>query len=245
MDRKIIQFVVRFLQLVSINILLCCCTAKREIIPYQQSQDKQKVNVGLSVNKSANFSFSISTSDPIILRTFVMQGFDLSFSGEYAYMVRVPSAKDVEKFISHHPGEVKATMQGNQEKRPDIRPVLEALNKTDVFIYLKGKKAGKVKKFNVNIDPSTGTLLYSITLPNIYSMDLPISVNLTSRKLVNNDEFTSGQFPDRNTSDRPQPFGVGQSSRSNDNQKELSITYHFGKPSAQQQRKSQPTEFRF
>ena len=244
MDRKIFQLVGRILQLVLI-CSLCSCAVKREVIPYQQSQNKQKVNVGFSINKNANFSFTVSTEDPVVLRTFVMQGFYLTFSGEHEYMVKVPSAKDVENLISHHPGEVKATLQGNQEKRPDIRPVLEALNKTDVFIYLKGKKAGKVKKFNVNIDPASGTLTYSITLPNIYTMDLPLSVNLLSRREVENDEFHEGQQPNRNTSERPQPFGVGQPARPNDNQKELSISYYFGKPSATPQRQSLPTEIRF
>ena len=244
MDCKIFQLVGRFLQLVLI-VSLCSCAAKREIIPYQQSQDKQKINVGLNVNKNANFSFTVSTKDPIMLRTFVMQGFNLTFSGEYEYMVKIPSAKDVEKLISHHPGEVKATLQDGQEKRPDIRPVLEALNKTDVFVYPKGKKAGKVKKFNVSINPESGMLTYSIVLPNIYTMDLPSSVNLLSRREVENDEFQEGRHPNRNTSERPQPFGVGQPTRPNDNQKEISINYYFGKPAANQHRQALPTEIRF
>ncbi len=244
MDRKVFQLVGRFLQLVLI-LSLYSCAAKREVIPYQQSQNKQKVNVGFNINKNANFSFMVSTEDPVVLRTLVMQGFYLTFSGEHEYMVKVPSAKDVENLISHHPSEVKATLQGNQEKRPDIRPVLEALNKTDVFIYLKGKKAGKVKKFNVNIDPANGTLTYSIMLPNIYTMDLPLSVNLLSRREVENDEFHEGQQLNRNTSERPQPFGVGQPARPNDNQKELSISYYFGKLSATPQRQSLPAEIRF
>lgn len=244
MDRKVFQLVGRFLQLVLI-LSLCSCAAKREVIPYQQSQNKQNVSVGLGVSDNANFSFSVSTVDPVVLRTFIMQGFSLDFRGQYAYSVKVPCAKDVEKAISHHPGEVKATMQGNKEKRPDIRPILEALNKVDVFIYAKGKKAGKVKTFNVSIDPATGQLLYSITLPNIYSMNLPVSVTLTSKREIDEDEIVPGQFHDRNESDRPQPFGVGQPSRSNDNQKELTINYAFGRPTTSQQRQFLPTEIHF
>ena len=244
MDRKVFQLVGRILQLVLI-CSLCSCAAKREIIPYQQSQNKQNVSVGLGVSDNANFSFTVSTVDPVVLRTFIMQGFSLDFKGQYAYSVKIPCAKDVEKAISHHPGEVKATMQGENEKRPDIRPILEALNKVDVFIYAQGKKAGKVKKFNVSINQETGQLLYIITLPNIYSMDLPVSVTLTSKRVVEGDEFTLGQFPDRNESDRPQPFGVGQPSRPNDNQKELSISYTFGKPASAQSRQSLPTEIHF
>lgn len=225
---------IRLLQL-ALVLSLCSCTAKRDIVPYQQSQDKQDVIIELSINKNANFSFAVSTYNPVVLRTLVMQGFNLSFAGKHEYMVKIPSAKDVEKFISHHPGEIKATIQGNQEKRPDIRPVLEALNKSEVFIYLKGKKAGKVKNFSANIDSESGTLTYSITLPNIYSIDLPVSVNLLSECEANNDEFNQGHFHDRNTSDCPQPFGVDQPFRPNDSKKNLSINYYFEKPSTPQQ----------
>lgn len=244
MDHKVFQLVGRFLQLVLI-CSLCSCAAKREIIPYQQSQNKQNVSVGLSVNENANSSFTVSTVDPVVLRTFIMQGFSLDFRGQYAYSIKVPCAKDVEKAISHHPGEVKATMQGANEKRPDIRPILEALNKVDVFIYAKGKKVGKVKKFNVSIEPATGQLLYSITLPNIYGMNLPVTITLTSRREIERDELMSGQFQNRNESDRPQPFGVGQPSRPNDNQKELTISYTFGKPATKQPGQSLPSEIRF
>lgn len=217
----------RLLQIILIA-LACSCASNKTIIPYQQNQVKQKVNVGLNVDQKANFSFTVSTQDPVELRTFVMQGFDVVFSGEYEYMVKVPSAKDVENLISRHPGEVKATLQGDKEKRPDIKPVLEALNKTEVYIFVKGKKMGKVKKFNVSVDPASGTLTYAITLPTVYSMNLPFSVSLLSQRAVENDEFNGSQYQNRNTSDRPQPFGVGQQTRPDDKQKELSIKYYFG-----------------
>lgn len=217
-----------FLQLALI-LSICNCAPKREIVTYNSSQEKQNVNVGLNVNDNANFSFTVSTSEPVILRTFIMQGFELAFSGEYEYVIRVPSAKDVENFVSRHPGEVRATIQDNQEKRPDIRPVITALNKTDVFIYHNGEKAGKVKNFTVSIDPQTGVLRYSIMLPNIYSMDLPISVDILSKRKISDDEFDSDQFNVENSSDRPQPFGVGQPSQPDDKQRELSINYYFGR----------------
>lgn len=244
MDRKVFQLVGRILQLVLI-CSFCCCSAKREIIPYQQSHNNQNVSVGLEVNDNSNFTFTVSTVDPIVLRTFIMQGFSLDFSGNFAYSIKVPSAKDVEKDITHHPGEVRASMQGDHEKRPDISPVLVALNKEDVFIYSQGKKVGKVKKFNVSIDQATGLLHYSITLPNIYSMDLPVSVTITSKREAEVDEFASGQFTDRNESERPQPFGIGQPPHPNDNQKELKISYTFEKPATSQTRQSLPTDFRF
>lgn len=229
MDEKSIQLVGRFLQLVLIVLTCSCTTTKKEIIPYNQSQSQQKVNVTLNVGKNANFEFNVSTDDAIALRTFLMQGFELTFKGEYTYSIKIPSAKDVEGSISHHPGEVKATMQGDSEKRPDVRPLLEALNKEDVFIYLKEKKAGKVKSFKASIEPATGELTYDIILPNIYSMDLPISVTLTSSQTIKDDEFTNGQFANRNKSERPQPFGVGQVA-ADQRQRNITLNFQFNKP---------------
>lgn len=230
MDYKGFQLVGRILQLVLMLSLCGCATTKREVIPYNQSQTQQKVGVTMTVGKNANFQFDVSTDDAVALRTFIMQGFELTFSGDHSYMVKIPSAKDVEEKITHHPGEVKATMEGENEKRPDIRPVLEALNKEDVFIYLNDKKAGKVKSFNASIDPETGVLTYAIVLPNIYTMDLPISVVLTSSQSVNDDEFTNGQFVDRNEAERPQPFGVGQQTTNEQPQRNLTLKYQFNKP---------------
>lgn len=231
MDKKGIRLVGIFLQLVLIVLTCSCATTKKETRTYNQSLSQQSVNLKLSIGKNANFEFEISTDDAVALRTFIMQGFELNFNGDYSYTVSIPSAKDVENNINRHPGEVKASMQGESEKRPDIRPVVEALNKEDVFIYHKGKKAGKVKSFKTNIDPSTGVLTYDIVLPNIYTMDLPISVTLTSTQSVKEDEFSNGKFVIRNETERPQPFGVGQPA---DNQKQRNLTfkYTFKKPTS-------------
>ena len=208
----------------------CGCTAQKEVVTYQQTQQRDRVSLAFGVGKKANFAFDVSTDDPVVLRMFLMQGFDLRFHGVYDYTVKVPSAKDVENMITHHPGEVKATMQGDSEKRPDIRPVIEALNKAEVFIYNDGRKAGEVKSFHVAIDPQNGVLNYSIVIPNIYSMDLPIGVELTSRRVSGENEFDNGQFPNRNTSGRPQPFGVGDSDRGHTPGQDLTLTFRFDKP---------------
>ena len=235
MKLKVFQLIGRFMLSMSL-LLLIGCASKRVMIPYNQSQSKQNVSVGLEVNDKANFSFTISTVDPVVLRTFIMQGFSLDIKGKYRYSVKIPCAKDVEKSISHHPGEVKATLQGENEKRPDIRPVLEALNKLDVFIYADGKKEGKARKFNVSIDRSTGRLSYSIVLPDNYRMDMPVYVALISRKEIEKDEFLPDHFPDRNKSSRPQPFGIGRPFQHGDPQKNLEICYKFDTPVPSHQR---------
>lgn len=230
MGKKGIRLVggfIRLLQILIVGVLINGCSSSKVLIPTEQTMTKSKVEMSYIVDKSTN-SIEVSTSDPVVLRTFIMQGFSLSVSGQYAYTIHIPSAKDVESEISHHPGEVKATMQGNSEKRPDIRPVLEALNKVDAEIYSKaGKKVGKAKKFSVSIEPQSGVLTYKISLSNTFSMNMPVNVTLSSVPIEGGDEFNSGHFANRNESDHRQPFGVGQPQRPNEGQREITIKYSF------------------
>lgn len=230
MDKKSIRLVGRFIRLLQLLILVLVldgCSATKVLLPSEQSLTKSKVEMTYTVDKSTN-SIEVSTSDPVVLRTFIMQGFSLTISGQYAYIVKIPSAKDVESNISHHPGEVKATMQGNAEKRPDIRPVLEALNKVDALIYSKkGEKIGKAKNFSVGINPQTGLLTYNISLSSTYSMNMPVNVILASTPVEGGDEFNTGQFTNRNESNHPQPFGVGQPQQPNYGQRDITIKYSF------------------
>lgn len=230
MDKKSIRLAgisLRLLQALIIVPLFAGCITAKTLTPANQTLNKSKIEMSYVVDKSTN-TITVSTSDPVVLRTFIMQGFSLSISGNLAYTVKIPSAKDVESKISHHPGEVKATMQGDSEKRPDIRPVIEALNKVDASIYSKtGKKAGKAKNFTVTINPQTGILSYKIYLSNSYSMNMPVTVSLTSIPIAGGDEFNKNQFTNRNESTRRQPFGVGQPQCPNEGQREITIKYPF------------------
>lgn len=227
MGSNVFQFLGGFLRLVFIILAVCSCSTEKQVIAYEQTQNKQNVSVVYQVYDNGQSIVSVSTTEPIALRTLIMQGFSLNISGAKNYTIEIPSAKDVEGNISHHPGEVKATMQGNQEKRPDIRPLIEALNKVGAQIYANGKKVGTAKSFKSSIDPTTGTLLYSVTLSKVYSMDLPVNITLISKPQLDNDEFQNGNFVNRNEGQRPQPFGVGQPQRPNNGQKEMTIKYQF------------------
>lgn len=215
------------LMLCMVSLLSVSCATAEQLSPSQQSVVKENIKVDFEVSQNAN-TIKVSTSDPIVLRTFIMQGFSLIINGQYAYTVNVPSARSVENKISHHPGEVKATMQGNHEKRPDVRPVLEALNKVTVNILQEDKSVGETDYFNVSIEPSTGILTYVIKLPNEYSVDVPVKILLISTPQMTEGELKKGNFPNRNESERPQPFGAGQSPRPDDKLRRISIEYSFG-----------------
>ncbi len=230
MDNKGIQLVGRYLRLLQLLIVLPLmggCSSTKTLYSAHETLHKSKVEMSYIVENSTN-NIIVSTSDPVVLRTFIMQGFSLLVNGQYSFSISIPSAKDVESQISHHPGEVKATMQGDSEKRPDIRPVIGALNKVDVPIYANsGKKVGNVKSFSVSIEPQSGLLSYRISLSKTYSMNLPVNVTLTSVPIAGGDEFNSSQFASRNASNHPQPFGVGQPQHPNEGQREITIKYSF------------------
>jgi len=228
MGKKSLRLVGRLIRLLPALILIVAisgCVATKALTPAQKAIDKSKVSMSYTVDNATNV-ITVSTSDPVVLRTFIMQGFSLDLSGQYAYTIKVPSAKDVESKISHHPGEVKATMQGDSEKRPDIRPLLTALNQVDAPIYAKSGKVGKAKRFQVYLDTETGRMTYKITLSNTYSMDLPVNVTLKSTPIEGEQEF-GNQFPNRNEAGRQQPFGVGQPMQPNDGQREMTIQFSF------------------
>lgn len=221
------RLMLRIAQIFVLFVVIEGCNAKKALLPAKQSLTQSKVEMSYTVGKSMSH-IEVSTSDPVVLRTFIMQGFSLSISGQYLYTVQIPSAKEVESNISHHPGEVKATMQGDVEKRPDIRPILEALNKVDALIYSKtGEKVGKAKNFSVSINPQTGLLTYKISLSTTYSMNMPVNVTLSSVPVDDVDEFKPDQFTNRNESNQRQPFGVGQTQQPNEKHRDITIKYSF------------------
>lgn len=156
----------------------------------------------------------LETSDPVALRTLLMQGFQLRLYGVKTdtVVVSFPSAKDVSDKITHHPGEVKATIQGEREKRPDMRPLVAALNKADVLVSRNGSNAKTLKGgHEVSINPANGMLTYSVMLPDDFVIEGGNTITLLSQpdtSMIENGEFVSRRNTNRSKDDRPQPFGV-------------------------------------
>lgn len=212
---KHITYIIMFLSL----LLSSGCASHKSMI---FEHTNQNVNLEINVVKNKCSSITVSTSDPITLRTFIMQGFTLSlFSGSNNIFITFPSAKDVEDKVKHHPNEVKASINDNKEKRPDVRPVINAINAGEV-IYCVNKNPSILKTFMVSIDPSSGLLSYHIDFPKPFRLNLPSVVDLKSSPA----SFSHVEFTPINSNDsiNKVPFYVGGSMEL-DNQKELYISF--------------------
>lgn len=175
----------------------------------------------------------LETSDPVALRTLLMQGFLLQLYGinTDTTIVKFPSAKDVGDKIAHHPGEVKATLQGEKEKRPDMRPLVAALNKANVLVSRKGAKTVALQEgYEVSINPSNGMLTYSITLPDNWGIEGNCSIALLSQpdiSMVENGEFASRGYTNRSENKHPQPFGANGRKDDTNHRKTINILFDF------------------
>lgn len=120
-----------------------------------------RVNEGVSLN--------LCTSDPVTLRALLMQGFELYLCrANDTTVVMLPSAYDVSDKIEHHPGEVKATVQNSREKRPDMRPLVAALNEVGYLLSVNNEKRVVLDSYEVSINPEMGELSYDILVPDQY-----------------------------------------------------------------------------
>lgn len=191
----------------------------------------------ISLTRSAaedGIQLSLETSDPIALRTLLMQGFQLYLYGikTDTTIVTFPSAKDVGDKIAHHPGEVKATLQGGKEKRPDMRPLVAALNKVGVMVSKNGLHPVSLQEYEVSINPSNGMLSYSVIVPYNYIIEGGNVVTLLSQPdadMVETGEFSGQGFANRNTEHRPQPFGVNEKDGNAEQRKTIKIQFNFDK----------------
>lgn len=224
---------------ISILLVLLCiitsCSVSSDIskcsVPFE---GRGEITLNRSVVEDG-IQLSLETSAPIALRTLLMQGFQLYLYGEKTdtTIVAFPSAKDVSDKISHHPGEVKATLQGEKEKRPDMRPLVAALNKANVIVTKIGLHPVSLKKgYEVSINPSNGVLSYSVIVPYNYIIDGGNFITLFSRPnavMVETGEFSGQGFTNRSTEHRLQPFGVNEKNGIAEHYKTIKLQFKFDK----------------
>ena len=217
--------------------ILCCiacfmaCSPSENFTKCTMKLDgKGEITLKRTEAKDA-IGFRIEISDPVALRTLMMQGFSLQMLGTKSdtTIIVFPSAKDVNNQIEHHPGEVKATLDGEKEKRPDIRPLVAALKKADVRVAKSGLRMLSVAdNHDVSINPASGVLSYSIEVPCDYICEGYNVVTLLS--FPDKDMRASSEYsanPDVPTSipHTAQPFGVNSDRVDEGMQKHIKIDF--------------------
>jgi len=211
----------------SLFAIAACSTTNsisRSSVPFG---DKGEISMGREENEDG-LILTIETADPVALRTLLMQGFQLhTYNNIDTTTVIFPSAKDVSDKISHHPGEVKATLQNEREKRPDLRPLVSALNNANVLLVYNNDTTLLQKKHEVKVNPSTGVLSYMFVLPYNRTVDSCFGATLVSKpdvEMLNKKEFDNKNFAKLSIDDRQQPFEVG---RNGGNQKTIVLDFNF------------------
>lgn len=209
----------------SLLISLSSCSATKEIMV-----KRGVISIAKSYSKKTML-ISVSTADPIALRTLIMQGFQLSICKNTADTIYLtcPSAKDVEQIIKHHPGEVKATIQDNHEIRPDLRPIIAALNNSKIKL-INGNETSMIDGLLVNIDTECGVLFYTIKLPyNIIANKISTIILHSSPtdRMINRNEFSSQGYQSLSNQVQEQPFGADRNNRVTDTQRIIDYKYEF------------------
>lgn len=214
--------------MLSLIPLLWSCSTTKEI-------DSIVIKRGaISISKSISeeeITLTVSTMDPVALRTLIMQGFNLSIcenNSDTIYAV-YPSAKDVEQSIKHHPGEVKATIKDNHERRPDLRPVISALNNSKIKLINRNDTA-TIDDLHVTIDTGSGELSYTINIPITIITDKVSTVILHSsptEQMISRDEFSSQGYQSQSREKQEQPFGADKKNGDADTQRTIYYKYEF------------------
>ncbi len=211
--------------------LIACYPTKDVYQSIAQLDGQGKISMTCEYT-DADCRLAMETSDPVALRTLIMQGLTLyiHYTNADSATISFPSAKDVNDKVSHHPGEVKATIQGGQEKRPDMRPLIAALNDTVLSILIRGETC-TIPEYEVSIEPSSGTLTYMLHVPRPANGEGISRIKLFSRPdagTMGQDEFSSQGFVSGSQEQRYQPFGA-DGARDNDTwRKTIDLDFTLG-----------------
>ncbi len=162
---------------------------------------------------SNSLQLSITTNNPKVQMSFLMQGVNINIkdtTNTYALSFHLPCAKDVREKMLHHPNEVKAMHKHNDlEVRPDLQPLISALNGIPAQITNNDSIISNCKHY-IYLDKETGRMSFTISL----SMEtMPFVMDSLSILIVSNPHFTNAgeEFLGKrySTENRMPPRGLG------------------------------------
>lgn len=117
---------------------------------------------------SDSLQISIMTDNPKVQISFLMQGVIVNIedtTNTNVLSFHLPCAKDVQDIIRHHPNEVKAMYKHNNvEVRPDLQPLISALNEIPAQIDNNDSIIGNCKH-HIYLDKETGSTTFTLYIP--------------------------------------------------------------------------------
>jgi len=179
-------------------------------------------------HKGDSIAFQVSLSQIETQLAFLMQGLNITIVQPDTLTMSFPSAAMVKNKVKRHPNEVKAVLKKQRNKqqsehysinnvvRPDVQPLVAALNDTTAIIYYQNEKIStREYKIDVNRKTAVMTFYYKLHENLILSIDGLVNVNLFSAPFYSSDraEFVGKRLSGKNT---PHPNGLGEGIRKED-----------------------------
>lgn len=204
-------------------LLLCLCHVYGHK-PANLAEDAQ-IRV---VAHHDSLNIRLITSDPSFQLSALMQGLHFNLHDSALCQVVeivLPNAKMVRNKIKHHPNEVKAMhKQAGEEVRPDLLPLISALN--DTCCIATSCEGHPISCSHIiSLNKTNGEMTFSLCIlpPNNISLQDSVMVEVQSSPIEMRPEFEGRRLSQEN---RMPPGGMGQPPIGNNDQNRIA---HFTK----------------
>lgn len=181
------------------------------------------------LEKEDSISIKLTASKIETQLTFLMQGLNISVLQEDTLTLSFPSALVVRDRVKRHPNEVKAELSStkgrrigndsiNQVIRPDVQPLIAALN--DTTATLKNQSTNiDIRSFKIEVDVEKEQMTFSIRFSKKYILDNSDELSLSISSIP--DDNNRKEFSGRRLSSEKQksPNGLGEGIRKEDVEK--------------------------
>lgn len=152
--------------------------------------------------------------------TFLMQGLTILIDQTDTLTLSFPSAQMVKHKVRRHPNEVKASFAGkdsaNQIVRPDVQPLVAALNDTTATLF-SAKDTALTHHFNISVDRETAIMTFCIAIEKglVANNEKSLSIQLISNPPSEGErkEFRGNRLSREHS---PIPNGLGEGLRKDD-----------------------------
>lgn len=177
-----------------------------------------------------NLYFKVTAYQIETQLTFLMQGVTVSVIQPDTLIMSFPSAMMVRNKVKRHPNEVKAVLTSRKRQeigrdsmnhvvRPDVQPLVAALNDTTAIVVYQGKNK-TTRNFNIDVDRDKAIMSFSFGLNKKYFSNNNETINLLISSLPlskgERTEFLGKKLSGENA---PRPNGLGEGIKKEDVQK--------------------------
>ncbi len=152
----------------NIFFILVCLTYAAFSSAHHRGKSSDSIAFSARI-QSDTIHISFCTTAPDYHLSFLMQGIVLTLTDSLStksVVVQFPNARMVRNRVHRHPNEVKATIIDNgKEKRPDLQPLISALNDTTATVTYSSDSV-YVARHLICLNRELGQVEYAVDIPN-------------------------------------------------------------------------------